>query len=310
MIRYVTRFFSILNSANSVSSLRQLSLVLFMVLLSSCSHMKKNDGAPNFYVDETKIPNAVPKPEPLAKYGNYKSYVVFGKRYYTLPSSNNYSEVGTASWYGTKFHDHKTSSGEPYDMLGMTAAHKTLPLPTYVEVTNLKNHRQIIVKVNDRGPFESKRIIDLSYVAAKKLGMLGHGTTQVRVRAINPYTFNSREPFFADSQATQTQSVFAENRSASSARHVPFSTRAHSASQGIYLQVGAFKNKSRAQQLQQRLSSLFSIPVMVSNTKSAASLYRVKMGPFQDIASADRLTARLKGMGLTPNKTLPNQVKS
>src|SRR5437773_6629742 len=110
-----------------------LLIVCLMALLSSCSHMKK-DGPPNFYVDEKKIPNAVPKPEPLAKYGNYKSYVVFGKRYHTLNSSKNYDEVGTASWYGTQFHAHKTSSGERYNMLGMTAAHKTLPLPTYVEV--------------------------------------------------------------------------------------------------------------------------------------------------------------------------------
>ena len=130
-----------------------LIFLCFTFLLTSCSHTSKQDGPPHFYVDETKIPNAQPKPEPLSAYGNPKSYVVFGKRYYTMRSSRNYNEIGTASWYGTKFHTHKTSSGEPYDLLGMTAAHKTLPLPTYVEVTNLKNHRKIIVKVNDRGPF-------------------------------------------------------------------------------------------------------------------------------------------------------------
>src|SRR5687768_13696573 len=148
-------------------------LLTLMGLLSGCSHTSKKDGPPNFYVDETKIPNAVPKPEPLAKYGNYKSYVVFGKRYYTLPTSKHYDAVGIACWYGMQFHARKTSSGERYNILGMTTEHKTLPLHTYVEVINLKNHRRIIVKVNDRGPFAPHRIIDLSYVAAKKLGMLG-----------------------------------------------------------------------------------------------------------------------------------------
>ncbi len=162
-------------------------VVAFILLLSSCSsHLAKQDGPPNFYVDERRIPNAVPKVEPLAKRGNMTSYRVFGKRYYTLKSSRHYEAVGIASWYGTKFHAHSTSSGERYNMLAMTAAHKSLPLPTYVEVTNLKNQRKIIVKVNDRGPFEGNRLIDLSYVAAKKLGMLGHGTARVRIKAIDP----------------------------------------------------------------------------------------------------------------------------
>jgi len=173
--------------------MRWLLFIIFSMVLSGCSTMKRHDGAPDYYVDETKIPNAVPKVEPLAKNGNMPSYVVFGKRYYTMKSSKNYEAVGTASWYGTLFHSRSTSSGEPYDMLGMTAAHKTLPLPTYVEVTNLSNHRTIIVKVNDRGPFESNRIIDLSYVAAKKLGMLPHGTASVKIKAIDPSTWGKTD---------------------------------------------------------------------------------------------------------------------
>lgn len=161
-------------------------ILSLIILLSSCSHTKRGDGPPNFYVDETKIPNAVPKKERLSKYGNMHSYVVKGRRYYPMHSSRNYEAVGTASWYGTLFHAKRTSSGERYNMLSMTAAHKTLPLPTYVEVTNLKNKRKIIVKVNDRGPFKSNRLIDLSYVAAKKLGMIGHGTALVKVKAIDP----------------------------------------------------------------------------------------------------------------------------
>lgn len=169
---------------------KKLILLSLAFLITGCAFMRHKDGPPNYYVDVSKIPNAVPKVEPPAKYGNLRTYTVFGKRYYTLKSSRGYRAVGTASWYGTQFHRLRTSSGEPYNMLGMTAAHKTLPLPTYVEVTNLKNHRKVIVKVNDRGPFSSNRIIDLSYVAAKKLGMLGHGTAKVEVKAIDPLTYH------------------------------------------------------------------------------------------------------------------------
>lgn len=168
---------------------RILSLSLLMILVSSCSHVRKGDGPPNFYVDESRVHNAVPKDEPLSRYGNHSSYRVKGKHYKVMKSSKNYEAVGIASWYGTMFHSRRTSSGERYNMLAMTAAHKTLPLPTYVRVTNLSNHREIIVKVNDRGPFKPGRIIDLSYVAAKKLGMMGRGTARVKVTAINPKTY-------------------------------------------------------------------------------------------------------------------------
>lgn len=165
--------------------------VIFLLLLSSCTKkISTEDGPPDFYVDASKIPNAVPKKTRPAKYGNMRSYKVFGKRYHVLKSSKNYHAVGIASWYGKKFHSRLTSSGEPYNMLAMTAAHKNLPLPTYVEVTNLKNNRKIIVKVNDRGPFSSNRIIDLSYVAAKKLGMLKKGTALVSIKAIDSKRFH------------------------------------------------------------------------------------------------------------------------
>lgn len=169
--------------------LKKLVTLSLCLLLTSCAFMRHKDGPPNYNVDVSKIPNAVPKVEPRARYGNQKSYTVFGKRYYTLQSSHGYTAVGTASWYGTQFHTLRTSSGERYNMLAMTAAHKTLPLPTYVEVTNLRNHRKIIVKVNDRGPFSSNRLIDLSYVAAKKLGMIGHGTALVKIKAIDPRSY-------------------------------------------------------------------------------------------------------------------------
>lgn len=289
-------------------------LSLLMILLSSCSHVARKDGAPNFYVDETKVPNAVPKPEPLAKYGNMPSYKVFGKRYYTLKSSKHYTEVGVASWYGTMFHEQRTSSGEPYDMLGMTAAHKTLPLPTYVEVTNLKNNRKIIVKVNDRGPFEGNRIIDLSYVAAKKLGMLGHGTTLVRIKAIDTTTHYRDQPtrlFANNNRSSKPQTTYSHPSDqalwgsgqpsvSASSRNVSSFTISDSSSKSVYLQVGAFKDKSRAVKLQRELASMLDAPVKISPPAAKDRLYRVQVGPLKDAASA---ASRLKQLGLKFNKS-------
>jgi rare lipoprotein A len=231
--------------------------------------MRRKDGPPNFYVDESKIPDATPKAEPLAKYGNMSSYRVFGKRYYIMKSSKHYDQIGKASWYGTQFHTHRTSSGERYNMLGMTAAHKTLPLPTYVQVTNLRNNRKVIVKVNDRGPFAAEnRLIDLSYVAAKKLGMIGHGTAHVRVTAIDPYTFGKHQIYFTPDK--------------------PF-----------YLQVGAFRSKANAEKHQQHLIALLNTPVNISRT---SKLYHVQIGPMQDDAKSSKITNRLRTLGIKANK--------
>lgn len=132
------------------------------------------------------MPDAVPVAEPRSRYGNPKTYEVMGKRYFVLNSAEGYKEQGRASWYGTKFHGKRTSSGEPYDMYQMTAAHKTLPLPTYVRVTRKSNGRSVVVKVNDRGPFHTGRIIDLSYAAASRLDLLQAGSAEVEVEALAP----------------------------------------------------------------------------------------------------------------------------
>jgi rare lipoprotein A len=132
------------------------------------------------------IPDAVPRDEPLSPYGNPPEYEVEGRTYRVMRSSEGYEAEGIASWYGPNFHGRRTSSGEPYDMYRPTAAHRTLPIPTYVEVTNLENGRRVVVRVNDRGPFHDGRIIDLSYLAARKLGFVGAGTARVRVRALEP----------------------------------------------------------------------------------------------------------------------------
>ena len=133
-----------------------------------------------------EIDGVVPRAEQKSRIGNAPSYVVFGRRYSVLRTSSGYVEEGIASWYGEPFHGRRTSSGEVYDMHQLSAAHKSLPLPTYVQVTNLENGRRIVVRVNDRGPFHEGRIIDLSYAAARKLDIVGPGTARVEVRALAP----------------------------------------------------------------------------------------------------------------------------
>ncbi len=154
---------------------------------------KKKDGAPKHVPAHLlKTPDAVPKVEPLSRYGNRfnkgksNSYVALNRRYRVMSSSRGYRARGIASWYGTQFHGRKTSNGERYNMFAMTAAHRSLPLPTYVKVTNLENGKSVVVRVTDRGPFHKDRIIDLSYVAAAKLGILGRGTGRVEVESIDP----------------------------------------------------------------------------------------------------------------------------
>lgn len=256
-----------------LSYLFRFFVISLILVLSACSTISR-DGPPSCDVDETKIPNATPKKEPLSKLGNLPSYRVFGHKYFVMKSSKNYEEIGTASWYGSKFHRQRTSSGERYDMLGMTAAHKTLPLPTYVLVTNMKNKKQVIVKVNDRGPFESNRLIDLSYVAAKKLGMLGRGTALVDVKAIDPATFD-------------------ENTYESSRNIAIVKNTQHQ--RGVYIQVGAFKNKLYAERMRGRLHKMLASPV---NIASKRHMFEVKIGPLKDYTTASRLTQRLNALGI------------
>lgn len=259
-------------------------LIFFaFTLLTACTSIVK-DGPPSYNVDVSHIPDAKPKVESLSKIGN-KPYRVFGKEYYVMHSSKNYKERGIASWYGSKFHARNTSSGERYNMLAMTAAHKSLPLPTYVQVKNLKNGKQVIVKVNDRGPFESNRLIDLSYAAAKKLGIVGHGTAKVEVTAIDPKNYHdntARAPVF-----------FARNTS----HHTTTPpTKAKNAT--VYLQVGAFRNKVYAEKLRKHIQSVIHSPVYITQLKSSTKLYRVQIGPIKDHASVSKITQQLSALGL------------
>ena len=174
--------------------LKKLLVFAFIVMLAGCSstgsnsgrYSMKHDKAPERPVDVSHVKDAVPRVEPKSRGGNKSPYTVLGKQYYVMPNAQGYVATGTASWYGRKFHGHKTSNGEVYDMYKMSAAHKSLPLPTYLKVTNVDNNRQVVVRVNDRGPFHGDRMIDLSYAAASKLDMLSKGTANVRIEAIDP----------------------------------------------------------------------------------------------------------------------------
>ena len=194
-----------------MKSTHYISLLLALlaaVLLASCAGEQPQveepvDGPSLTDLKASDVADAVPRNEPLARYGNHSPYEVFGKKYHVLPSSKGYHEKGTASWYGSKFHGRRTSSGEPYDMHLATAAHKSLPLPTYAEVTNLDNGKKVIVKINDRGPFKDDRLIDMSYGAALRLGMTGTGTARVDVRVIDV----SGERLSAANTSTSTSSA-------------------------------------------------------------------------------------------------------
>jgi rare lipoprotein A len=224
-------------------------------------------------VDVSQVKEPVPRPEPLSRYGNPPFYAVHGRRYYTLARSRGYRERGIASWYGKKFQGRQTASREIYDMYAMTAAHRTLPLPTYVRVTNLENGRHVVVRINDRGPFYPNRLIDLSYAAAKRLGILARGTGLVDVEAIDPVKPVSHHPDMAETISPEAVDM--------------------------YLQVGAFANRDNALRLQQRVSSVANAPVCISEVvNERASLYRVRLGPLADVAEADRLVERLAQLGI------------
>ncbi len=240
-------------------------------LFAGCSIVAEHDGPPTRDIDVSSVPNAVPRVEPRSKYGNPTSYEVNGSRYYPLNSSDGYIQTGVASWYGSKFHGRRTSSGEIYDMYKMTAAHRTLPLPTFAEVTNIKNGRRAIVKVNDRGPFHANRIIDLSYAAAKKLGVVEAGTALVEVCAINP-------------------------------RETEQSTRARMASGGplnFYLQFGAFRDKKNAERLHEQIDrTVDGLATVVPGTAGGKRIYRVHVGPLVSIDVADQLVDALARIGV------------
>jgi rare lipoprotein A len=262
----------------------------------------------------------MPRIEPRSRYGNPPFYDVFGKRYYVLSSSVGYWERGVASWYGPGFHKVRTSTGEPYDMYGMTAAHKTLPLPAYVRVTNLQNGRSIVVRVNDRGPFVGNRIIDLSYTAAAKLDMLRNGTALVEVRAVDPSTpipvvtaSAPSGPTPGSQAAPIAPAPVAPARAAGSpvttapaavalaavAPTVVTPVASPAAGAPLFVQAGAFSDPANAQRLADKLRGGSYGKVFVRDDRIAGrTMYRVRIGPVPDVAEFDRVVAALERAGI------------
>ena len=261
-----------------------LLLIFLLASLAGCGSNRPKDGPPRS--GSTSIPDlpgdAIPRSEPRSKYGNGPVYEVFGERYTVLNSSAGYKERGVASWYGNKFHGKRTSNQEVYDMHAMTAAHKSLPLPSYVRVRNLQNNRSVVVRVNDRGPFVDNRIIDLSYSAARKLDMIKDGTSMVEVEAI------SFDTPAGDRVVRQT-----------TAQAAPPPTQRANVSNRIFVQVGAFGSPENAQR---RLGALRSSGIgnsfFLEDTSSNPTLYRVRIGPIKGVVQYDILVEELENLGI------------
>jgi rare lipoprotein A len=229
--------------------------------------------------------------------GNPPFYEVFGVRYQVMTSSDGYAERGVASWYGKKFHGRQTSNGERYDMYRMTAAHKTLPLPTNVRVTNLRNGRSVIVRVNDRGPFVKNRLIDLSYAAARELDMITTGTAPVEIVALDTGYTGAITTASATATAPAAGSPTA-GLSPIAGAHAATPVPAGSTPL-MYLQVGAFGDASNAERLANRLTEEGIAPVAVHEPAGGApALYRVRIGPFSDVGDYDRVVARVTSLDI------------
>jgi len=288
--------------------LGRLVMLAAVALLASCGSNEMRDRAPSGSVSIPDLPgDAIPKPEPRSRYGNPPVYEVFGKKYTVMDSSHGYSERGVASWYGKKFHGRLTSNREPYDMYAMTAAHKSLPLPTYVRVRNLRNNKAIVVRVNDRGPFVHNRVIDLSYAAALKLDMVQDGTSLVEVTAIS---FD--EP--AGDRPTR-QTSLASPKPVPVPRQPPVPAATPAGNQGgavaavpvqkiaeepkIYVQVGAFGSRENAERQSAALRAAHIGNVFIHTDVAAeAELYRVRIGPVTDVEQYDVIVSELESIGI------------
>ena len=252
---------------------RSACLILILTLfLGACSTTRKggyysDDGPHSRPQDVSQVKEPIPRSESLSKHGN-KPYIVFGKSYHPLKDATGYSRKGIASWYGKKFHGRRTSNGEKYDMYAMSAAHKTLPLPSYVRVRNLDNNRSVIVRVNDRGPFLHNRLIDLSYAAAHRLDIIRTGTGRVEVTAIT-----SGQTYPDQVKTNNTGNIGGK----------------------IYLQVGAFSSQENANNLSSSLQARLDQTVFVQEGRiESGTIYRVRIGPMADLETGQALADTLR----------------
>jgi rare lipoprotein A len=312
-----------------------LSTVLFLTACGggNAGGYFSKDGPPRMSAERAaQVPDAVPKDESLSETGN-STYRVYGVMYRPVKDARGHAEQGEASWYGKMFHGRRTSSGEIYDMYAMTAAHKTLPLPSYVRVTNTQNRKSVVVKVNDRGPFLHGRIIDLSYAAAAKLDMIKTGTADVEIQVVTaadtarasapirdaisaplasaPAPASSYDSNVSSApvvRSSELDEVAAVNRRANdtdndAAIYQPDATNqpevtASAINAGVRFQVGAYSNEENAQVTRDRLSEAGFLTVRIISTEGTDGrvLHRVRLGPFtEDSATSVKLRLEQEG---------------
>ena len=299
----------------------RLALILALLALAGCATVPQRSGGHavskpgGYYLDDgpgdnppsaaelAAIPDAIPKDEPV-KASTLKPYSAMGREYVPLNTAKGYKERGQASWYGRRYNGKPTASGEPYDMYAMTAAHPLLPIPCYVRVTNLENGKSVVVRVNDRGPFHEGRIIDLSYTAAWKLGIL-KGVTPVEVDGIDPDAPESTPtmvaqtaaaPSAAPRQAPATAILATPLAPLASAKPdlSPTPDTAQSVVSGTYLQFGAFATRTGADQLVQQLETRYGNSLPNVDIQHVGAMFKVRMGPFGSIAQADQAAQQVE----------------
>ena len=269
-----------------MSFVKVLVLMCLIILLNACStgrYQQANDSTPSRLPNQSELKDAIARAEPHSRGGN-KNYQVRGINYKVLKSAQGFEQIGIASWYGNKFHGHLTSNGEIYDMYAMSAAHKNLPLPTYLKVTNLNNNKSVIVRVNDRGPFHQSRIIDLSYSAAYKLDMLKTGTTKVKITAITDFSSNAKKTIATVNNKTneieKIDKLIAQGKN--------------------YIQVFATSKIELARKTAKTLTKRHVQPV---NFPCKNGIYRIQIGPILDTKTLKNLLLELKN-GDYPNAYL------
>lgn len=273
-----------------LSAVHAIVLLVFSVLISACStsrYSMEHDAAPPGSFDASRVPDVVPRWEPLSRKGNKSPYVIRGKTYRIIDSAHGFEQQGVASWYGLKFHGELTSNGEIYNMYEMSAAHKTLPLPSYVRVINLDNQRSVVVRVNDRGPFHDDRVIDLSYAAAIKLGYADKGTANVKLEAL-VVANNDQQPG-VDGEA---KLPLVNDRLAQ------------------FVQIAAYSNAASAQATKAVIEKQLKQPAASGTGDSESKvfvavspelsppIYRVRVGPLQNIKQAEAVLDLIKKSGV------------
>ncbi|MCV2883969.1 septal ring lytic transglycosylase RlpA family protein [Aestuariibacter sp. AA17] len=259
-------------------------LVLFLTAcVSSGRYSQRVDSKPTRISKDIDFTDVQPAYEPYYQ-ASLRPYKVLGKVYTPMLSGKGYSATGTASWYGQKFHGHLTANGEVYDMFKLSAAHTTLPLPSVVRVTNLENGKQAVVRVNDRGPFHHSRIIDLSYAAAMKLGMLSTGTAKVKVDIMHVDETGQltvgNQPAIAPPLALpdDTHEVSVQSNT----------------NKSLYIQVAALSDANKIKQMARGIASLYQVPTLVPKD---GNLFRLRLGPFADATHAESILSELRDNG-------------